>query len=148
MSSSTRKAVFVTGAMEGGRRYEVLILNLRPSSTKFCLGRARGSLQRIFPKREARCGRSPKFSRADQSLGSVSLHFKSSVFLKVITRRGQVIQHACEAFVMAAIGSLVFCTDCGNLLEANTGRKAYIHCDVCGTQNKGETYEVIVPIAC
>jgi DNA-directed RNA polymerase I subunit RPA12 len=38
---------------------------------------------------------------------------------------------------MAAIGSLVFCTDCGNLLEPNTGRKAYIQCDLCGTQNKG-----------
>ena len=39
---------------------------------------------------------------------------------------------------MAAIGSLVFCTDCGNLLESNTGRKAYIQCDVCGTENKGK----------
>ena len=40
---------------------------------------------------------------------------------------------------MAAIGSLVFCTDCGNLLDSNIGRKAYIECDICGTQNKGET---------
>jgi len=38
---------------------------------------------------------------------------------------------------MATIGSLVFCTDCGSLLEPNTGRKAYILCDVCGVQNKG-----------
>ncbi|KAK3116828.1 DNA-directed RNA polymerase I core subunit rpa12 [Teratosphaeriaceae sp. CCFEE 6253] len=38
---------------------------------------------------------------------------------------------------MAAIGSLVFCTDCGNLLEPNAGRKAYLQCDICGTQNKG-----------
>ncbi len=38
---------------------------------------------------------------------------------------------------MAAIGSLVFCTDCGSLLEANTGRKAQILCNVCGTYNQG-----------
>ncbi|KAK3681479.1 DNA-directed RNA polymerase I core subunit rpa12 [Vermiconidia calcicola] len=45
---------------------------------------------------------------------------------------------------MAAIGSLVFCTDCGNLLDANTGRKAYIQCDVCGTQNKDTSSKVVV----
>jgi ribosomal protein S27E len=38
---------------------------------------------------------------------------------------------------MAAIGSLVFCTDCGNLLETNTSRKTYLTCEVCGAQNKG-----------
>lgn len=38
---------------------------------------------------------------------------------------------------MAAIGSLVFCTDCGNLLETNTSRKTFLTCDVCGAQNKG-----------
>jgi hypothetical protein len=38
---------------------------------------------------------------------------------------------------MAAIGSLVFCTDCGNLLENNTSRKTYLNCEVCGAQNKG-----------
>jgi hypothetical protein len=41
---------------------------------------------------------------------------------------------------MAAIGSLVFCTDCGNLLETNTSRKTYLTCEVCGAQNKGEDY--------
>lgn len=40
--------------------------------------------------------------------------------------------------IMAAIGSLVFCTDCGNLLETNTSRKTYLNCEVCGAQNKGE----------
>jgi DNA-directed RNA polymerase subunit M/transcription elongation factor TFIIS len=39
--------------------------------------------------------------------------------------------------IMAAIGSLVFCTDCGNLLENNTSRKTYLNCEVCGAQNKG-----------
>jgi len=38
---------------------------------------------------------------------------------------------------MAAIGSLVFCTDCGNLLETNTSRKTFLTCEVCGAQNKG-----------
>lgn len=39
---------------------------------------------------------------------------------------------------MAAFGSLVFCTDCGNLLEGSSGdEKAILNCDVCGTENKG-----------
>ena len=38
---------------------------------------------------------------------------------------------------MAAIGSLVFCTDCGNLLDGSTGdEKAILICDICGTRNK------------
>lgn len=39
---------------------------------------------------------------------------------------------------MAAIGSLVFCTDCGNLLDPNPSRKEFILCELCGTQNKGQ----------
>ncbi len=40
---------------------------------------------------------------------------------------------------MAAIGSLVFCTDCGNLLDGSTGdKKAILICEVCGTHNKGQ----------
>ena len=39
---------------------------------------------------------------------------------------------------MAAIGSLVFCTDCGNLLDGNTGDpKNFIICDVCGASCQG-----------
>ncbi|GAB7362649.1 hypothetical protein MBLNU230_g2958t1 [Neophaeotheca triangularis] len=45
---------------------------------------------------------------------------------------------------MSVIGSLVFCTDCGNLLEANTSRKAYITCDVCGTSNKDTSSKTVV----
>ncbi|KAL8699894.1 MAG: hypothetical protein Q9224_001214 [Gallowayella concinna] len=38
---------------------------------------------------------------------------------------------------MTAIGSLVFCTDCGNLLDGASGdRKVMITCEVCGTKNK------------
>ncbi|EKV04581.1 DNA-directed RNA polymerase subunit [Penicillium digitatum PHI26] len=39
---------------------------------------------------------------------------------------------------MSVIGSLIFCTDCGNLLRESTGNAdAILHCDVCGTRNKG-----------
>lgn len=39
---------------------------------------------------------------------------------------------------MAAIGSLVFCTDCGNLLDASAGKKnAMLICQICGAQCKG-----------
>ncbi|KAJ5375223.1 uncharacterized protein N7479_002461 [Penicillium vulpinum] len=38
---------------------------------------------------------------------------------------------------MSVIGSLIFCTDCGNLLRESTGNAdAILHCDVCGTRNK------------
>lgn len=40
---------------------------------------------------------------------------------------------------MAAIGSLVFCTDCGNLLDGSSGdEKAILICDLCGTENRGK----------
>jgi hypothetical protein len=39
---------------------------------------------------------------------------------------------------MAAIGSLVFCTDCGNLLDGSAGKQnAILTCQVCGAQCKG-----------
>ncbi|KAL3953480.1 hypothetical protein ACCO45_011436 [Purpureocillium lilacinum] len=38
---------------------------------------------------------------------------------------------------MAAIGSLVFCTDCGNLLPATKGtEKNSLKCECCGAWNK------------
>lgn len=47
---------------------------------------------------------------------------------------------------MAAIGSLVFCTDCGNLLDGSSGdEKAILRCDVCGTENRGIAPAVISP---
>ena len=40
---------------------------------------------------------------------------------------------------MSVIGSLIFCTDCGNLLRESTGdANAILHCTVCGTRNKGK----------
>ncbi|KAF2216924.1 hypothetical protein CERZMDRAFT_92994 [Cercospora zeae-maydis SCOH1-5] len=44
---------------------------------------------------------------------------------------------------MTAIGALVFCTDCGNLLDSNPSRKEYIDCDVCGTSNKDTSSKVV-----
>ncbi|KAK5998654.1 DNA-directed RNA polymerase I subunit RPA12 [Cladobotryum mycophilum] len=38
---------------------------------------------------------------------------------------------------MAAIGSLVFCTDCGNLLPASKGNdRNILKCECCGAENK------------
>lgn len=40
--------------------------------------------------------------------------------------------------IMSAIGSLVFCTDCGNLLDGSSGdSKVTLVCDVCGASCKG-----------
>ncbi|CAG8961668.1 hypothetical protein HYALB_00007704 [Hymenoscyphus albidus] len=37
---------------------------------------------------------------------------------------------------MSAVGSLVFCTDCGNLLDSSTGNKNNVlKCDCCGAEN-------------
>ena len=39
---------------------------------------------------------------------------------------------------MAAIGSLVFCTTCGDLLDGSSGdSKIVLTCRVCGTENQG-----------
>jgi len=39
---------------------------------------------------------------------------------------------------MAAIGSLVFCTDCGNLLDGSAGKQnAILTCQICGASCKG-----------
>jgi RNA polymerases M/15 Kd subunit len=40
---------------------------------------------------------------------------------------------------MSAIGSLVFCNDCGNLLESSTGDlNATLTCEVCHNTCKGD----------
>ncbi|KAG9504430.1 hypothetical protein J7337_004403 [Fusarium musae] len=39
---------------------------------------------------------------------------------------------------MAAIGTLVFCIDCGNLLPATKGtQRNVLHCECCGAENRG-----------
>jgi DNA-directed RNA polymerase I subunit RPA12 len=39
---------------------------------------------------------------------------------------------------MSAIGSLVFCTDCGNLLDGSAGKQnAILTCSICGASCKG-----------
>jgi DNA-directed RNA polymerase subunit M/transcription elongation factor TFIIS len=86
----------------------------------------------IFPGREIEaslCAGRAIFtsrSRADDRRHSIPIHKQS--FSHVISP---------NTAKMAAIGSLVFCTDCGNLLETNTSRKTYLTCEVCGAQNKG-----------
>ena len=45
---------------------------------------------------------------------------------------------------MAAIGSLVFCTDCGNLLPATKGsEKSILLCECCGAENKDSGSKII-----
>ncbi|KAK7556995.1 transcription factor S-II-domain-containing protein [Phyllosticta citricarpa] len=46
---------------------------------------------------------------------------------------------------MSSIGSLVFCTDCGNLLDGSTGNEnAVLICEVCGAQCKDTAAKSIV----
>jgi DNA-directed RNA polymerase I subunit RPA12 len=43
---------------------------------------------------------------------------------------------------MSAIGTLVFCTKCGNILpQSLASKKAVLICDCCGTENKGQDME-------
>ncbi|KAH8809016.1 transcription factor S-II-domain-containing protein [Xylogone sp. PMI_703] len=45
---------------------------------------------------------------------------------------------------MSAIGSLVFCTDCGNLLETSTGNaNTILICECCGAENRDTASKVI-----
>jgi len=45
---------------------------------------------------------------------------------------------------MSAIGSLIFCTDCGNLLDGSAGKKNVIlTCAVCGASCKGMPVNVL-----
>jgi len=44
---------------------------------------------------------------------------------------------------MSAIGSLVFCTDCGNLLDSSTGNQnTILLCDCCSAENQGMQYTI------
>jgi DNA-directed RNA polymerase I subunit RPA12 len=48
-------------------------------------------------------------------------------------------------FNMTSIGSLVFCADCGSLLDENENREdAMLKCDVCGAQCKDTSQKVII----
>lgn len=47
---------------------------------------------------------------------------------------------------MAAIGSLVFCTDCGNLLDGGAGKRdAILTCQICGALCKGTSPAIPLP---
>lgn len=46
---------------------------------------------------------------------------------------------------MSVIGSLIFCTDCGNLLRESTGyAEKTLRCDICGATNKDTVPQTIV----
>ncbi|KAF1939062.1 DNA-directed RNA polymeras-like protein I subunit [Clathrospora elynae] len=46
---------------------------------------------------------------------------------------------------MSAIGSLVFCTDCGNLLDSSAGKQnAILTCAVCGASCKDTSSKTVV----
>ncbi|KAH8696104.1 putative DNA-directed RNA polymerase I 13.1 kDa polypeptide [Talaromyces proteolyticus] len=46
---------------------------------------------------------------------------------------------------MSAIGSLIFCTDCGNLLQESTGSPdAILVCEVCGAKNRDILPQTII----
>lgn len=46
---------------------------------------------------------------------------------------------------MAAIGSLVFCTDCGNLLPSTKGSdRNVLSCECCGAENKDTGSKTII----
>ncbi|TVY32937.1 DNA-directed RNA polymerase I subunit [Lachnellula subtilissima] len=45
---------------------------------------------------------------------------------------------------MSAIGSLVFCTDCGNLLDSSTGNQnTILLCECCSAENKDTASKTI-----
>lgn len=61
--------------------------------------------------------------------------------LRFIERWWTPFEQKLKAAGMAAIGSLIFCTDCGNLLDSSSGNdKAILRCDVCGIENKGDIH--------
>lgn len=46
---------------------------------------------------------------------------------------------------MSAIGSLVFCTDCGNLLDGSAGKQnAILTCQICGASCRDTSSKVVV----
>ncbi len=121
--------------------------------------RAEGKLGRSFLPQRLGMSRSPVGPQVvpcaqNLSINSITSAFTSNIsrhrHADVLSSRSSLDRVARENTAMAAIGSLVFCTDCGNLLEPNTGRKAYIQCDLCGMQNKGtqndttNTYESVL----
>lgn len=49
---------------------------------------------------------------------------------------------------MTSIGSLVFCSDCGNLLDENENREeALLKCDICGAMCKDTSQKVIKTVS-
>ena len=71
----------------------------------------------------------------DQGSGRALIVLASSLSGRHVKSKEARLHHSISS--MAAIGSLVFCTDCGNLLDGSIGnRKRTLHCQVCGTKNQ------------
>lgn len=45
---------------------------------------------------------------------------------------------------MSLVGALLFCNDCGGLLERCPASQANIDCDVCGKRNKSECIILLI----
>ncbi|KAK8207986.1 DNA-directed RNA polymerase I core subunit rpa12 [Zalaria obscura] len=96
----------------------------------------RGAPARGFPGGPAIPGRSPK-------LPSLARHTADPSF----TRALHFFRSRCTrpSRNMSAIGSLVFCSDCGNLLDRASGaQRTTLECDVCGAKCKDTSSKVIV----
>ena len=74
-------------------------------------------------------------SRQQRLLGGFTL---ANFWYRVFLQLGIVLYTSATDHKMSAIGSLVFCTDCGNLLPATKGtQKNVLECECCGAENKG-----------
>ena len=63
------------------------------------------------------------------------------VLLQNFDHSTRVLNSSTLSTNMSAIGSLVFCTVCGNLLDGSTGNEnTILTCECCGAQNKGQRY--------
>lgn len=73
------------------------------------------------------------------SLQSHPLGSENTTYLSSVSGLEHYGLEQLQAFTMSAIGSLVFCTDCGNLLPASKGSsKNILQCECCGAENRGE----------
>jgi hypothetical protein len=123
--------------------YKMHLRKERPPGT--CVPASAGSAHVVDPPEVGRRHRGSRIFSTRSTTGSSkpSLYAKFNSLATSEYERHLQDTGAHGVVIMAAIGSLVFCTDCGNLLEPNTGRTAYIQCDLCGTQNKGKNYSTL-----
>lgn len=85
-----------------------------------------------------------QFFRKPLATFHLSLQWLGQFFVTEFVQLAQVVDQIlqlCRTYsrlTMAAIGTLVFCTDCGNLLPATKGtQRNVLHCECCGAENRG-----------